>query len=273
MDSKRPPLNMPIAVAPRRLVRPLLTIALFAFAIYTLRQFLPLSNLHAPASDGVDSGGSSSSSSVLHDGGANNQALNLDLNADKPAPPAAAAAAAAAATPKPAARRVPLEAHLMSKCPDARDCLRDLVLPAMQRAGDKVAYVSSFVGRPADNDGVECKHGPAECLGNIMMLCAADAYPDPKTYLGFTMCLMRRYKDIPDRSLMQDCALEHAMDFRTLDDCASRDDGAYGMGMLRESVMRTKEVSARLSSDGPAGRLRETDVPTRPGSRRAARCG
>lgn len=76
---------------------------------------------------------------------------------------------------------VPLEAHIMSKCPDAKDCLRQLVLPAMQKAHDKVNFTLSFIGRyvisrhvlppgsanpvrPTDqNDGVDCMHGPAEC--------------------------------------------------------------------------------------------------------------
>ena len=41
---------------------------------------------------------------------------------------------------------VPLEAHVMSKCPDARDCLRDLVVPAMEKAADKVDFRLSFIG-------------------------------------------------------------------------------------------------------------------------------
>lgn len=41
---------------------------------------------------------------------------------------------------------VPLEAHIMSKCPDARDCLRDLILPTMQRTFDKVNFTLSYIG-------------------------------------------------------------------------------------------------------------------------------
>jgi hypothetical protein len=41
---------------------------------------------------------------------------------------------------------VPLEAHIMSKCPDAQDCLRMLVLPTMQRVIDKVNFTMSFIG-------------------------------------------------------------------------------------------------------------------------------
>ncbi|KAK0665699.1 hypothetical protein QBC41DRAFT_10877 [Cercophora samala] len=58
---------------------------------------------------------------------------------------------------------VPLEAHIMSKCPDAKDCLRDLVLPVMQKTLDKVNFTLSFIGRPTEHDdGVACKHGAEE---------------------------------------------------------------------------------------------------------------
>jgi hypothetical protein len=41
---------------------------------------------------------------------------------------------------------VPLEAHIMSKCPDARDCLKMMVLPTMQRVHDKVNFTLSYIG-------------------------------------------------------------------------------------------------------------------------------
>ena len=45
-------------------------------------------------------------------------------------------------------RRVPLEAHIMSKCPDATDCLHDLILPAMQKISHKVDFKLSFIVSP-----------------------------------------------------------------------------------------------------------------------------
>lgn len=42
---------------------------------------------------------------------------------------------------------VPLEVHIMSKCSDARDCLRDLIVPTMERVSDKVDLTLSFIGR------------------------------------------------------------------------------------------------------------------------------
>ncbi|KAL2158605.1 hypothetical protein VTH06DRAFT_4087 [Thermothelomyces fergusii] len=146
---------------------------------------------------------------------------------------------------------VPLEAHIMSKCPDARDCLRDLVLPTMEKVHDKVDFTLSYIGTPTDDGEVICKHGPLwpanattaeECLGNIIELCAQHLYPDPKTYLGFTNCLTRDYTLIPQRSLIEDCALEHAVDFDKLNECVARDDGAFGLDLLTESVVRSAEV-------------------------------
>lgn len=85
-------------------------------------------------------------------------------------------------------------------------------------------------------------HGPEECMGNIIELCARELYPDPKISLGFVMCLTREYQEIPDRSLIEDCALEHAIDLQALNECATKDDGAYGLGLLRSSIQRTTEV-------------------------------
>jgi hypothetical protein len=42
--------------------------------------------------------------------------------------------------------KVPLEAHIMSKCPDARDCLHDMILPAMQNISHKVDFKLSYIG-------------------------------------------------------------------------------------------------------------------------------
>ncbi|UNI21813.1 hypothetical protein JDV02_007769 [Purpureocillium takamizusanense] len=139
-------------------------------------------------------------------------------------------------------RLVPLEAHIISKCPDTRDALRELILPAMQRVHDKVDFKLNYIGTPTANDGVECMHGPSECLGNIIELCARELYPDPKINLGFIMCLTKDYKDIPKRALIEDCALEHAVDFQSLNECATRDDGAHGLELLRTSVERTADV-------------------------------
>ena len=162
--------------------------------------------------------------------------------------------------------KVPLDVHIMyysltlllnlpkltnldrSKCPDALDCLSQLVVPAMSVTGPKVNFTLSYIGTPTDpDDGVSCKHGPSECLGNTIELCAAKLYPDPKMYLGFTLCMTREYPRIPDRELVHNCALEYGISFEELNECASKDDGAYGIGLLRDSVRHSSAVNATIS--------------------------
>ncbi|KAK0942314.1 hypothetical protein LTR29_006078 [Friedmanniomyces endolithicus] len=143
--------------------------------------------------------------------------------------------------------RVPLEAHIMSRCPDARDCLHDMILPAMQEISHKVDFKLSYIGNSTTDDGVSCRHGQSECLGDIVELCAANLYPDPKVYLGFVMCMTRDYEDIPDRSLVEDCALEHGISMARLNKCAIDDDGAVGMDMLKASFNRSSNAGVEKS--------------------------
>jgi hypothetical protein len=43
--------------------------------------------------------------------------------------------------------KVPFEAHIMSKCPDAKDCLGTLVVESMSQVSDKVDFTLSYIGR------------------------------------------------------------------------------------------------------------------------------
>lgn len=45
------------------------------------------------------------------------------------------------------ATKVALEAHIMSKCPDAKACLEKLIVPAMVQISDKVDFQLSYIGR------------------------------------------------------------------------------------------------------------------------------
>ena len=117
----------------------------------------------------------------------------------------------------------------------------------MERTASRVDFTLSFIGTPTDpDDGVECKHGPTECLGNIIELCAARLFPDPKLYLGFAMCLANEYTKIPERTLVQNCALEHGLSFDKIADCAG-DESGLGMDMLRASVTRSMDANVSIS--------------------------
>lgn len=132
---------------------------------------------------------------------------------------------------------VDLEAHIMSQCPDAQDCIQQMIIPAMEQVAPLVNFTLSFIGTVADDgsDAVVCKHGPVECLGNMLMLCADSLYPDvPIISLGFSNCLISDYAKLSERDFVQNCALQHAVDFQRLNECVS--DDAKGLEMLRKSV-------------------------------------
>lgn len=141
---------------------------------------------------------------------------------------------------------VPLEAHIMSKCPDAKACLQKLVLPSMVEISDMVNFTLSYIGEvDSDSDEVSCKHGPGECLGNIIQLCAAKEYPNPRIYLGFANCMISSYQHIPERDLVEGCALEHGVDFQKLNKCIS--DEGEGIDLLRASVERSRDANVTKS--------------------------
>ena len=95
------------------------------------------------------------------------------------------------------------------------------------------------------SDAVECMHGPSECLGNMILLCAAHLYPSALLSLGFTNCMVANYEKIPERDYVEQCALEHGLDFGKINDCIS--DEGEGIGLLRDSVERTIEAGVKKS--------------------------
>jgi hypothetical protein len=175
----------------------------------------------------------------------------------------------------PAQTKIPLEAHIMSKCPDAQACLQKLILPAMEKIYDKVDFRLSFIANASESsEEIECMHGPGECIGNMLMLCAANlpfppptdesllppAYPRTPIIrsLGFANCLINDYAKIPDREFIHQCAMEHGIDFDSLNKCASQqnddpgdgDDGGpplSGIALLRESAVRGAKLGVKTS--------------------------
>ncbi|PGH10852.1 hypothetical protein AJ79_05212 [Helicocarpus griseus UAMH5409] len=194
-------------------------------------------------------------------GGNDDSAIPLMGNNDNNAPAATADS-----------NRVPLEAHIMSKCPDAQYCLERLIVPSMVQVHEKVDFRLSFIGSASnDSSAVSCMHGPGECVGDMILLCAANLpySPDSKTYpktptvrsLGFANCLISSYEKIPQRELVEDCALEHGIDFKALNACASRqldendDEHAgvedpnklSGLALLRKDFHRTARLGIKTS--------------------------
>lgn len=50
------------------------------------------------------------------------------------------------------------------------------------------------------------------------------------------MCLTREYQKIPERALLEDCALEHGIDFERVNKCTSNDDGELAVKRLQVCI-------------------------------------
>ncbi|KAF7175566.1 hypothetical protein CNMCM7691_009131 [Aspergillus felis] len=157
----------------------------------------------------------------------------------------------------------------MSKCPDARACLQKLVVPTMERISDKVDFGLSFIASVSNKStDVVCKHGPAECIGDMLILCAANLPFPPEgrsthrtptiRSLGFANCLISSYEKIPERSFVEQCALEHGIDFDALNECASQQDDdpghdggdkdpLSGIALLRKSALYSEALGVTTS--------------------------
>ncbi|KAJ6259016.1 hypothetical protein Dda_5912 [Drechslerella dactyloides] len=146
---------------------------------------------------------------------------------------------------------IPVEMFTMSKCPDARDCVADLVLPTMAKLFDsgKITLKPTYIGTPDDSTGgIACMHGEGECLGNILQLCAYELYkPEPKRWLGFTYCMGQKYRQIPDPAFVESCAREHGMDMKKVSDCASSTEPNQGVELLRTSARRAMSLKVKTS--------------------------
>lgn len=96
------------------------------------------------------------------------------------------------------------------------------------------------------NDSIHCKHGPGECLGDMIALCAGDLYPkDSVISLGFSNCLVSSYPKIPSRELVESCALEHGVSFDDLNGCISEE--GKGLDLLEQSVERSQAAGVTKS--------------------------
>ncbi|GMF67892.1 unnamed protein product [Aspergillus oryzae] len=71
--------------------------------------------------------------------------------------------------------------------------------------------------------------------------------------LGFANCLVGQYEDIPDRTLVQNCALQHGIDFESLNSCVSRQEDdptngdLSGLALLRQSAVHSADLEVHTS--------------------------
>jgi hypothetical protein len=146
---------------------------------------------------------------------------------------------------------VNLEVHIMSKCPDAQYAFQQLVAPSLTELASRVDpplnYTLSFIGH-ATGAEISCKHGPEECLGNMLHLCGDSLASSLSQSISWSSCLLQDYEEIPARALVERCAQEAGVGFDAVNDCISDIGERGGAAMLRRSVLWSEHVGARISA-------------------------
>lgn len=61
------------------------------------------------------------------------------------------------------------------------------------------------------------------------------------------MCLTKEYEKIPERELLEDCALEHGMDFQKINKCTTDEDGQLAVDRLKASFKHSASVNVTKS--------------------------
>ncbi|KAJ2744037.1 hypothetical protein GGI20_003283, partial [Coemansia sp. BCRC 34301] len=123
--------------------------------------------------------------------------------------------------------KVLVELFVMSRCPDAIKVeeVFSSVVPSVHSIMDiQLNFIAAL--NPNATFGAECKHGDAECRGNIDELCALRHRPDLPSFWRFLMCLNSHYEDIGrDDDLSLKCASSSGLDTAAFLACSLQNEG------------------------------------------------
>lgn len=95
-----------------------------------------------------------------------------------------------------------------------------------------------------------CRHGPSECISNIVHSCAIALYPDTELHLSFIACTLKTWK--PERSVKK-CTRNLKMDSEKILGCSTSPQGKIllqRMGLRTLSVKPTVNYIPSIIIDG-----------------------
>ncbi|CAH2258846.1 jg12561 [Pararge aegeria aegeria] len=93
-------------------------------------------------------------------------------------------------------QKVLLTVYYESKCPDSKSFILKQLEPTMQHLQDQIKLIFVPFGKSRSinygDEGFECQHGPAECLGNIVQDCSLHLLNErsDKEKLAYVACEM-----------------------------------------------------------------------------------
>lgn len=149
--------------------------------------------------------------------------------------------------------KVSIELFVMSRCPDAvkvEDMFAKVVPEVYPIMDMQLNFIATL--NPDAPLGARCKHGDAECQGNIDELCALRHKPDLPTFWRFLTCMNQHLDDIGrDADLSLECASHAGLDTAAFLTCVAEDEGRK---LFKQSVERATfagiTTSATVFIDG-----------------------
>jgi len=102
-----------------------------------------------------------------------------------------------------------------------------------------ISLTEAFVGEDDGNGNFECMHGPQECQGDIIELCAYNVtYPASQYgWWNMSVCMQSDYNNIPDNA--QNCAQQAGLDWNKINSCAN---SALGNQLMSDSIAYSNKM-------------------------------
>ncbi|KAJ2021758.1 hypothetical protein H4218_001417 [Coemansia sp. IMI 209128] len=122
--------------------------------------------------------------------------------------------------------KVLVELFVMSRCPDAvkvEEVLSSVVKSVYSIMDVQLNFIASL--NPNATFGADCKHGDAECRGNIDELCALRHRSDLPSFWRFLLCLNSHIEDIGSGDLSLKCASGAGLDTAAFLACSEQNEG------------------------------------------------
>ncbi|KAJ2114991.1 hypothetical protein IW146_002656 [Coemansia sp. RSA 922] len=123
--------------------------------------------------------------------------------------------------------KVLVELFVMSRCPDAvqvEDVFSSVITSVHSIMDVQLNFIAAL--NPNATFGADCKHGDAECRGNIDELCALRHRPDLPSFWRFLLCLNSHFEDIGrDGDLSLKCASGAGLDTSAFLACSMQNEG------------------------------------------------
>eukprot|EP01111_Echinosteliopsis_oligospora_P016731 TRINITY_DN704_c0_g1_i1.p1 TRINITY_DN704_c0_g1~~TRINITY_DN704_c0_g1_i1.p1 ORF type:complete len:203 (-),score=42.01 TRINITY_DN704_c0_g1_i1:119-727(-) len=121
--------------------------------------------------------------------------------------------------------KISVMAFEMSRCPYCaawKQNFNDQVVSA-EGLTDIIDLQEFFVGTVEPGNTFQCFHGPLECVGNKILLCATNltTSANPLAWWNMGVCMQSNYTDIPNNA--ESCAASAGLNWNDIETCANGD--------------------------------------------------